>query len=131
MHQNLSSLNSKFHYNSTKKNYLHWRRRVPCQARGLSKDHNASTAFIEIPDNAPHGLQLVCSHAECANSQRRFRYCRGKINSRISGKIKKFMLIVMIRFTSLWNTGCKTKLLSTTWTWIRHLIEKSKEAKKW
>jgi hypothetical protein len=56
------------------------RRRVLCQARGLSQDHNASTAFFDIPNDAPHGLLLVCSHSECANSQRRFRYCRGKLS---------------------------------------------------
>jgi hypothetical protein len=55
---------------------------VPCQARGLSQDHNANTALIEIPDDAPHGLQLVCSHAECVNSKRSFKYCRGKIDLR-------------------------------------------------
>jgi hypothetical protein len=55
------------------------KRRVLCQARGLSQDHNASTAFIDIPVGAPHGLLLVCSHVECANSHRRFRYCRGTL----------------------------------------------------
>jgi len=57
----------------------HWKlnQRVLCQARGLSTNHNAMTAFIDIPPNSPHGLLLVCSHPECARSQRRFRYCRG------------------------------------------------------
>ena len=55
------------------------KRRVLCQARGLSQDHNANTAFIDIPVDAPHGLLLVCSHAECVKSHRRFRYCRGRL----------------------------------------------------
>jgi hypothetical protein len=54
------------------------RRQVICQARGLSQSHNANTAVIEIPDNAPHGLLLTCSNAECAGSQRKFRYCKSK-----------------------------------------------------
>jgi hypothetical protein len=54
-------------------------RRVICRARGLSQDHNATTAFIDIPIGAPHGLLLVCSHMECAKSQRRFSYCSGRL----------------------------------------------------
>jgi hypothetical protein len=34
-------------------------RQVLCQARGLSCDHNANTALIDIPENAPHGLLLL------------------------------------------------------------------------
>jgi hypothetical protein len=49
--------------------------RVPCKARGVKNDHNARNAYIEIPANPSHGLLLVCSHAECVSSGRRFRYC--------------------------------------------------------
>ena len=52
-------------------------RRVVCNARGLSKDHNCDTAFFEIPHNAPHGLLLICSHQECIRAGVRFRYCKG------------------------------------------------------
>jgi hypothetical protein len=53
-------------------------RPVLCLARGLPRDHNATTAILEIPEGAPHGLLLICSHSACAKSQRRFRYCKGK-----------------------------------------------------
>ena len=53
-------------------------RRIPCKARGVSSKHVPENAFFEIPANAPHGLLLSCSSAECARSNRRFRYCRGK-----------------------------------------------------
>jgi hypothetical protein len=52
--------------------------RIPCRARSLSQDHNSETAYFEIPNDAPHGLQLHCSHKECIRSGRRFRYCQGK-----------------------------------------------------
>jgi hypothetical protein len=53
-------------------------RRIPCRARSLSDDHNSDTAYFEIPRDAPHGLQLHCSHEACIVSGRRFRYCQGK-----------------------------------------------------
>jgi hypothetical protein len=49
--------------------------RIPCRARGLSKDHTTDSAFFKVPVDAPHGLLLSCSHPECADSGRRFRYC--------------------------------------------------------
>lgn len=49
--------------------------RVPCKARGVSQDHTAQNAFIDIPRDAPHGLILACSNEICYNSGRRFRYC--------------------------------------------------------
>jgi hypothetical protein len=49
--------------------------RVPCRARGVSNDHNAQNAYIDIPRNAPHGMILQCSNKDCAGSGRRFRYC--------------------------------------------------------
>jgi hypothetical protein len=67
-------MNKKLKFGDFSKNFC---RRVLCQARGLSKDHNARNAFIDIPSNSPHGLLLVCSHPECAGSHRRFRYCKG------------------------------------------------------
>jgi hypothetical protein len=54
-----------------------YKRRVVCKARGLSKKHNADTAYFEIQANAPHGLLLSCSHPECMVSGRKFRYCQG------------------------------------------------------
>lgn len=53
-------------------------RRVPCKARGLSINHNQETAFLEIPENATHGMLLCCSHPDCARSGRRFRFCTGE-----------------------------------------------------
>jgi hypothetical protein len=53
-------------------------RRIPCRARSLSNNHNIDTAYFEIPYDAPHGLQLHCSHQECIQSGRRFRYCQGE-----------------------------------------------------
>jgi hypothetical protein len=55
-------------------------RRIPCKARGVSSKHIPENAYFEIPANAPHGLLLSCSSAECARSNRRFRYCRGKLS---------------------------------------------------
>jgi hypothetical protein len=52
--------------------------RIPCKARGVSKNHSAENAFFDVPGDAPHGLLLQCSSEECTSSLRRFRYCRGK-----------------------------------------------------
>eukprot|EP00526_Cylindrotheca_closterium_P018514 CAMPEP_0113610724 /NCGR_PEP_ID=MMETSP0017_2-20120614/5179_1 /TAXON_ID=2856 /ORGANISM="Cylindrotheca closterium" /LENGTH=369 /DNA_ID=CAMNT_0000519631 /DNA_START=323 /DNA_END=1432 /DNA_ORIENTATION=- /assembly_acc=CAM_ASM_000147 len=49
--------------------------RVPCQARGMSTDHNALTAYVEIPKDAVHGLHLLCSHPACRSVGVKFRYC--------------------------------------------------------
>jgi hypothetical protein len=49
--------------------------RMPCKARGMSTKHNSDTAFLDIPVDAPHGFLLSCSHPECTESGRRFRYC--------------------------------------------------------
>lgn len=49
--------------------------RVPCHARGMSTDHNALTAFLEIPNDAVHGLHLLCSHPTCRAVGVKFRYC--------------------------------------------------------
>ncbi|CAJ1958548.1 unnamed protein product [Cylindrotheca closterium] len=49
--------------------------RVPCQARGMSTDHNALTSYLEIPTDAVHGLHLLCSHPTCRTAGVKFRYC--------------------------------------------------------
>eukprot|EP00529_Nitzschia_sp_RCC80_P015140 CAMPEP_0113482200 /NCGR_PEP_ID=MMETSP0014_2-20120614/22796_1 /TAXON_ID=2857 /ORGANISM="Nitzschia sp." /LENGTH=699 /DNA_ID=CAMNT_0000375709 /DNA_START=307 /DNA_END=2406 /DNA_ORIENTATION=- /assembly_acc=CAM_ASM_000159 len=49
--------------------------RLPCQARGMKADHNASTAYFEIPDDARHGQHLLCSHPACRSAGVKFRYC--------------------------------------------------------
>ena len=49
--------------------------RVPCKARGISENHTAWNAYIDIPVTAVHGDELVCSNELCASSGRRFRYC--------------------------------------------------------
>lgn len=49
--------------------------RVPCKARGISDNHTAWNAYIDIPMTAVHGDELVCSNELCASSGRRFRYC--------------------------------------------------------
>lgn len=54
-------------------------RRISCKARGMSAKHNSDTAFFDVPVDAPHGMLLSCSHAECAGSGKRFRYCVGKL----------------------------------------------------
>ena len=53
-------------------------RRIPCRARSLSIQHNGESAYFDVPRDAPHGMPLNCSHEECINSGRRFRYCNGK-----------------------------------------------------
>jgi len=49
--------------------------RLPCQARGMKADHNSSTAFFEIPEDARHGQHLLCSHPSCRAAGVKFRYC--------------------------------------------------------
>lgn len=50
-------------------------RRYPCKARNVGETHTSSTAYIELPPDATHGLQLYCSHPECSGSGRAFRWC--------------------------------------------------------
>jgi hypothetical protein len=47
--------------------------RIACKARGVF-NHDRATAYLEVPENPPHGLILECSNPSCA-STRRFRYC--------------------------------------------------------
>mmetsp|Transcript_30829 Transcript_30829/g.72699 ORF Transcript_30829/g.72699 Transcript_30829/m.72699 type:complete len:591 (+) Transcript_30829:139-1911(+) len=49
--------------------------RLPCGARGMKSDHNSSTAYFDIPENARHGQHLLCSHAVCRAAGVKFRYC--------------------------------------------------------
>eukprot|EP00562_Extubocellulus_spinifer_P001300 CAMPEP_0178472386 /NCGR_PEP_ID=MMETSP0696-20121128/1543_1 /TAXON_ID=265572 /ORGANISM="Extubocellulus spinifer, Strain CCMP396" /LENGTH=773 /DNA_ID=CAMNT_0020099573 /DNA_START=488 /DNA_END=2809 /DNA_ORIENTATION=- len=50
-------------------------RRMPCKARSVPDGHTAETAYLTIPPNAQHGLVLACSHPECRQSGKRFRFC--------------------------------------------------------
>jgi hypothetical protein len=49
--------------------------RIPCRARGLPADHNPSTAYFVITEDAKHGDELQCSHPECRISKK-FKYCQ-------------------------------------------------------
>jgi hypothetical protein len=48
--------------------------RFPCKARGVD-NHNARTAYIDVPPSAGHGSIVICSHPLCASSGRKFRFC--------------------------------------------------------
>ena len=57
-----------------KKTRLH----IPCPARSVSLDHNAETAYFEVPVGTSHGVRLICRHPDCAKKKSkrpRFRYC--------------------------------------------------------
>ena len=49
--------------------------RFPCKARGVPDNHNARSAQVDVPPDAVHGSILVCSHAACCGSGRKFRWC--------------------------------------------------------
>lgn len=49
--------------------------RFPCKARGVTDNHNARTAYIDVPPTAGHGSIVICSHPACASSGRKFRFC--------------------------------------------------------
>jgi len=49
--------------------------RFPCKARGVPDNHNARTAYIDVPSDASHGTIVICSHPVCVSSGRKFRYC--------------------------------------------------------
>lgn len=49
--------------------------RLPCGARGMKADHNSSTAYFDVPENARHGQHLLCSHSVCRSAGVKFRYC--------------------------------------------------------
>jgi hypothetical protein len=50
--------------------------RFHCKARGVPDLHNPRNAVIDVPlDVVVHGEILICSHATCSSSGRRFRYC--------------------------------------------------------
>lgn len=50
-------------------------RRMPCKARSVPEGHTSDTAYLTIPPSAQHGLVLACSHPECRQSGKRFRFC--------------------------------------------------------
>ena len=48
-------------------------RRFPCTARSsIPLHHTEDTAFLIVPPDAPHGLELTCQHPECSKL---FRFC--------------------------------------------------------
>lgn len=49
--------------------------RLPCGARGMKTDHNSTTAYFDVPENARHGQHLLCSHSVCRAAGVKFRYC--------------------------------------------------------
>lgn len=49
---------------------------MPCKARSVPENHNAETAYFDIPADIEHGCTLICSHPQCAASGRRFRFCK-------------------------------------------------------
>ena len=99
-------------------------RRIPCRARSLSIQHNGESAYFEVPHDAPHGMQLNCSHEECINSGRRFRYCNGKYGLHESCltflfamiKISHLCLSFFYNF-SLRVASCQKKFRQATRTW--------------
>jgi hypothetical protein len=50
-------------------------KRFPCKARNVCESHTSKSAYIELPPDAIHGLQLFCSHPECSGTGRAFRWC--------------------------------------------------------
>jgi len=63
--------------NSTTITTIGNRRRFPCKARNMPPSHREGSAFIEVPENATHGLLLACSHPACSGNgaKKRFCYC--------------------------------------------------------
>lgn len=59
----------------TPKSQLPQTLRLPCGARGMKADHNSSSAYFDIPENARHGQHLLCSHPTCRAAGVKFRYC--------------------------------------------------------
>ena len=49
--------------------------RFSCKARGVPDNHNASSAYVDVPPDTAHGSILVCSHPACCDSGRKFRWC--------------------------------------------------------
>ena len=48
---------------------------VPCRARGMPMDHNVKTAHFVVPQNMPHGADLICSYDHCRNAGVKFKFC--------------------------------------------------------
>jgi len=49
--------------------------RSACKARNVGPDHNEHTAYLLVPEDAPHGYFVRCSHSACVRTGRQFRYC--------------------------------------------------------
>ncbi|KAG7336969.1 hypothetical protein IV203_016362 [Nitzschia inconspicua] len=47
-----------------------------CRARGMPMNHSGNTASLEIPVNALHGEDLVCSHPICRQGGIKFLLCK-------------------------------------------------------
>jgi len=48
---------------------------VPCRSRTAPPGHNIKTGYLLIPDDASHGIDLLCSHNQCRNEGVKFLYC--------------------------------------------------------
>jgi hypothetical protein len=48
---------------------------VPCRSRTAPPGHNIKTGYLLIPDDASHGMDLLCSHNQCRNEGVKFLYC--------------------------------------------------------
>lgn len=81
-------------------------RRCPCRARCMPKEHNATTAYFEIPPDAPHGVSLSCSMKKCSSQSGgpRFRYCKGTRRYAFNGKHPPFVSHIC------WFIQCATAL---------------------
>ena len=55
----------------------------PCRARSIPSGHTDETAFLTVPPNALHGLELSCSHQKC---DKLFRYCA--VCDTVAAKVK-------------------------------------------
>ena len=56
---------------------------LPCRARSIPSGHTDETAFLTVPPNALHGLELSCSHKKC---DKFFRYCA--VCDTVAAKVK-------------------------------------------
>ena len=79
-------------------------RRVPCRARCMPTEHNAATAYFEIPNDAFHGMPLSCSMPKCRGQSGgpRFRYCKGKLSRQFHRKTRQasHLFVDFIQFVS-------------------------------
>lgn len=47
----------------------------PCRARTKDSNHNASSAYLEVPMIVRHGQELICSYDKCKANGTKFRFC--------------------------------------------------------